>query len=208
MHRAIVFDRYQLFVDALDAVLRAAGVEVVGKATSRDRALELIDAGRADLVLVGLGGAGADEALELIRRVRERRPAIRNIVVGRDGDSSRVEQALAAGATTFVAKGASIDDISFAIKQSFDHSIHFAADHARGGTEPIESGVLSEREVEILRLVAAGRSNVDVARELCVTEQTVKFHLSNIYRKLHVTNRTQASRRAHELNLVRAVGAS
>ena len=208
MHRAIVFDRYQLFVDALDAVLRAAGVEVVGNATSRDRALELIDAGRADLVLVGLGGAGADEALELIRRVRERRPAIRNIVVGRDGDSSRVEQALAAGATTFVAKGASIDDISFAIKQSFDHSIHFAADHARGGTEPIESGVLSEREVEILRLVAAGRSNADVARELCVTEQTVKFHLSNIYRKLHVTNRTQASRRAHELNLVRAVGAS
>jgi DNA-binding NarL/FixJ family response regulator len=203
-----VFDRYQLFVDALDAVLRAAGVEVVGNATSRDRALELIDAGRADLVLVGLGGAGADEALELIRRVRERRPAIRNIVVGRDGDSSRVEQALAAGATTFVAKGASIDDISFAIKQSFDHSIHFAADHARGGTEPIESGVLSEREVEILRLVAAGRSNADVARELCVTEQTVKFHLSNIYRKLHVTNRTQASRRAHELNLVRAVGAS
>jgi DNA-binding NarL/FixJ family response regulator len=203
-----VFDRYQLFVDALDAVLRAAGVEVVGKATSRNRALELIDAGRADLVLVGLGGPGADEALDLIRRVRERWPAMRNIVVGRDGDSSRVEQALAAGATTFVAKGASIDDISFAIKQSFDHSIHFAADRARGGTDAVESGVLSDREVEILRLVAAGRSNGDVARELGVTEQTVKFHLSNIYRKLHVTNRTQASRRADELNLLRAVSAS
>ena len=60
-----------------------------------------------------------------------------------------------------------------------------------------EESVLSARELEVLRLVAAGSTNSEIARKLWVTEQTVKFHLSNIYRKLEVGNRTEASRYAH-----------
>jgi DNA-binding CsgD family transcriptional regulator len=62
---------------------------------------------------------------------------------------------------------------------------------------------LTEREREILQLVSDGESNADVARKLWITEQTVKFHLSNVYRKLDVSNRTQASRRAQQLKLVK-----
>ena len=62
---------------------------------------------------------------------------------------------------------------------------------------PVEDSVLSARELEVLRLVAAGSTNSEIARKLWVTEQTVKFHLSNIYRKLEVANRTEASHYAH-----------
>ena len=61
---------------------------------------------------------------------------------------------------------------------------------------------LTERELSILKAVAKGLSNAAIGKELWVTEQTVKFHLTNIYRKLNVTNRTQAARQAHRLNLL------
>ena len=79
----------------------------------------------------------------------------------------------------------------------FDHSIHLASDRPR--REPAVRAVaddvgLTDREQQILALVAEGHSNAELASQLWVTEQTVKFHLSNIYRKLNVSNRTQASR--------------
>ncbi|MGH3033298.1 MAG: helix-turn-helix domain-containing protein, partial [Gaiellaceae bacterium] len=89
------------------------------------------------------------------------------------------------------------DDITSAIRQVFEHSIYFV-----GGQLPaVASGPvldsslgLTRRELEILQLVAEGHSNAELARRLWVTEQTVKFHLSNVYRKLNVSNRTEASR--------------
>jgi DNA-binding CsgD family transcriptional regulator len=73
--------------------------------------------------------------------------------------------------------------------------------------QPAEDFPLTERELEILRLVASGSTNGDIARRLWVTEQTVKFHLRNIYRKLGVANRTQASHFAHVRGLVGPVSA-
>lgn len=203
MHDVVLFDRYRLFVDALDAALRTAGVAVAGKATTETELLALIDSTAADLLLVGLGADDGPESLEIIRRLGRRSPSLKTIVVSRDGEAYPSE-AFEAGATAFVARGATVDDIAFAIKQSFEHSIHFAP--SRGAGERTAGAQdafgLSPRELEILQLVAAGRANSDVARELWISEQTVKFHLSNIYRKLEVTNRTQASRRAQQLKLV------
>jgi DNA-binding NarL/FixJ family response regulator len=203
VHEVVLFDRYRLFVDALDAALRTAGVAVAGKATNETELLALIDSTAADLLLVGLGAEDGPEALEIIRRVGRRSPSLKAIVVSRDGEGDPTE-AFEAGATAFVARGATVDDIAFAIKQSFEHSIHFAPNRGAGerttGTQG-EFG-LSPRELEILQLVAEGRASSDVARELWISEQTVKFHLSNIFRKLGVTNRTQASRRAQQLKLV------
>ena len=85
-----------------------------------------------------------------------------------------------------------------AIRQAFDHSIYLARGHngkRQRSRESIEEAWgLTRRELEILTLVAEGHSNAQLARMLWVTEQTVKFHLSNIYRKLNVSNRTEASR--------------
>jgi len=87
------------------------------------------------------------------------------------------------------------------VRQAFDHSIYFASNGEHGATSAIETTspednavCLTKREIEILRLAAEGHSNSQLARMLWVTEQTVKFHLSNIYRKLDVSNRTEASR--------------
>ena len=95
-------------------------------------------------------------------------------------------------------RGIDADDLASAIRQAFDHSIYLARGHngkrqrARESIE--EAWGLTRRELEILTLVAEGHSNAQLARMLWVTEQTVKFHLSNIYRKLNVANRTEASR--------------
>jgi DNA-binding CsgD family transcriptional regulator len=95
------------------------------------------------------------------------------------------------------------------VRQAFDHSVFIAG--AAPAPTPTPAGApvrverpggLTRRELEILRLVAEGHSNAQLARMLWVTEQTVKFHLSNIYRKLDVANRTEASRWAQRNGLL------
>jgi DNA-binding NarL/FixJ family response regulator len=209
LHNAVLFDRYRLFLDAVDSVLRAAGLDVAGKSTSRGEAVELIAATDADLFVVGLDADEEDEVLELVRGVAERWPLLKIVVISHESGNRRIDEAFAAGASAFVAKGASMEDIAVAIRQSFEHSIHLAADRVaavaeRAGDAEWAADVgLTEREREILQLVSDGESNADVARKLWITEQTVKFHLSNVYRKLDVSNRTQASRRAQQLKLVK-----
>ena len=91
------------------------------------------------------------------------------------------------------------EDLAYAMRQAFEHSVFVAA--SPSGAAPCgphrsrgDARAVTRREAEILRLVAEGHSNADVARMLWIAEQTVKFHLSNIYRKLNVSNRTEASR--------------
>jgi DNA-binding NarL/FixJ family response regulator len=207
LHSAVLFDRYRLFLDAVESVLRAGGLDVAGKSTSRGHAVELIASTDADLFIVGLDAEEGDGVLDLVRGVRERWPALKVVVISHDSENRRIDEAFAAGASAFVAKGASMEDIAVAIRQSFDHSIHLAADRTTTvgvSDEWAESAGLTARERQILQLVSHGHSNADVARQLWVTEQTVKFHLSNVYRKLDVSNRTQASRRAQQLKLVRS----
>src|SRR5581483_5046404 len=102
-----------------------------------------------------------------------------------------VEVAFAEGATAFCTKAAEPDDLAVAIRQSFSRSIHLVS-VSSGSVDARPQALrisdddpeLTRREVEILQLVSEGHSNSQVARMLWVTEQTVKFHLSNIYRKL------------------------
>jgi DNA-binding NarL/FixJ family response regulator len=121
-----------------------------------------------------------------------------------------IDSALAAGAAAYVVKTAHPEDLASAIRQAFSHSVYLAG---RPAVAPIpvpepapvdDSPGLTRRELEILRLVAEGHSNAQLARMLWVTEQTVKFHLSNIYRKLDVANRTEASRWAQVHGLLDA----
>ena len=108
-------------------------------------------------------------------------------------DHEHIDAAFAAGADAYVVKTAHPDDLSLAVRQAFEHSVYLA--HARPAPPPLDNSPgLTRREIEILQLVAEGQSNASVAKMLWVTEQTVKFHLSNIYRKLGVANRTEASR--------------
>jgi DNA-binding NarL/FixJ family response regulator len=131
-------------------------------------------------------------------------------VLSAQDDTPYIDAAFAAGAVAYVIKTAHPEDVCAAVRQAFEHSIYLPGSTGTGlrAVEPAEpvvddsASVLTRRELEILQLVAEGHSNAQVGRMLWVTEQTVKFHLSNIYRKLDVSNRTEASRWAQTRNLL------
>jgi DNA-binding NarL/FixJ family response regulator len=187
--------------EAMKQVLEKAGLEVVGWATSDETAAELIAERAPDLLVLE---NDAPERCEFVRRARALHPRIKVIVVSSNDEQRLVDMAFAEGASAYCLKSAAPDDFAAAIRQSFENSIYLAN---RRGDRLVERGAgtngepatvkLTRREREILRLVADGYSNAHLARMLWVTEQTVKFHLSNIYRKLNVSNRTEASRWAH-----------
>jgi len=109
-------------------------------------------------------------------------------------------------AAAYVIKTPDPQDFAPPIRQSFQHSIYFAG-ASIGPVAPTPMPVddtpgLTRRETEILKLVAEGHTNAQLAKMLWVTEQTVKFHLSNVYRKLDVANRTEASRWAQTHGLL------
>ena len=194
---AVLVDEHPLWLDAVETLLRAVGVEVVGKTTDPDEAVRLVAALRPTLLVaeIEFPHSGSD-GLAILRRARQEVPGIRAIVLAGRDDASVIANALATGAMGYVVKTAHPDDLAAAVRQAFDQSLYFAAGPANGSASPMPPAdlPLTRRETEILALVADGRSNAQLARELWVTEQTVKFHLSNIYRKLNVSNRTEASR--------------
>src|SRR5581483_10537725 len=109
-----------------------------------------------------------------------------------------IASAISLGAVAYIVKKAQPDDLVVAVRQVFEQSVYLPGLVEPGQTvvveKPIDNSELTRRELEILQLVSEGMSNAQLARMLWVTEQTVKFHLSNIYRKLGVANRTEASR--------------
>ena len=198
---AIVFDRYPLVLEVLTRFLRALEIDVQGATTSQRQALELVEAHAPDVFVASLADGGVDtDALTLVRRATEASTAVKVIVLG--NGNGRIDALFAAGASAYVTNGASPDDIAVAIRQTYEPSIHLATVRRKPAlpTAAAEAG-LTEREVEVLVLAAEGHSNAELARLLWVTPQTVKFHLSNVYRKLNVSNRTQASRWAQEAQL-------
>ena len=199
-HRtAVLLDQHPLWLEAVEQVLHRIGIEVEGKTTSPRNALALIEERRPSLFVTGLEMEGDTmDGIECLALARERAPELKVIVLSALSDSQHVDAALAAGADAYVVKTAHADDLASAIRQAFDHSIYLAR-ASNGRRERTRETVeeawgLTRRELEILTLVAEGHSNAQLARMLWVTEQTVKFHLSNIYRKLSVSNRTEASR--------------
>ena len=197
---AVILDRHPLWLDAMDQLLADVGFEVVAQATDGTEALDLIDEHYPDVFIAGLDPANSDQ-LAYVRKATQRHPDLKSIVVSDNTEFEAIDAAFAAGAAAYCVKTASQHDLASAIRQVFERSIYLAANEghdfsARSAAPAIEPVAhdLTKREVEILQLVAEGHSNSQLARMLWVTEQTVKFHLSNIYRKLDVANRTEASR--------------
>jgi DNA-binding NarL/FixJ family response regulator len=185
----------------MEQLLTALEFAVVGKTTDPANALQLIEEHHPDVLLTDYDVSTADlDLLTCLRRARETHPELKVVVLSSTDNPQQIEAAFSAGAAVYCVKTADREDVVVAVRQAFQHSIYMAqsvqAPAARGGTSRSngDSPDLTRRELEILRLVAEGHSNAQLARMLWVTEQTVKFHLSNIYRKLDVANRTEASR--------------
>jgi DNA-binding NarL/FixJ family response regulator len=201
---AIVLDPHPIWLDAIEMVLERIGVKVVCKTSSPGEALAAIERLQPQLLILELDSQpGEPEGFEVMRRATTLAPALRSIVLSAHHHTAHIDAALSAGAAAYVVKTAHPDDVASAVRQAFGDSVYLPSGLLAVG-EPLapqaqvargeRPGGLTRRELEILRLVAEGHSNSQLARMLWVTEQTVKFHLSNIYRKLDVANRTEASR--------------
>jgi DNA-binding NarL/FixJ family response regulator len=194
---AVLLDRHPLWHEAVERVLDRLEVTIVCKTTSPAAALQAVEASGPNVFITGLKmKTGEIDGLQCIREALDRVPQLQCIVLSMYSDAGNMEAALEAGAFAYVMKSAHPDHLSSVIEQAFERSIATTAanNHPRRRTasEPSVPD-LTPREREILQLLAEGHTNAQLAKLLWVTDQTVKFHLSNIYRKLSVSNRTEAS---------------
>jgi DNA-binding NarL/FixJ family response regulator len=195
---AVLVDQYPLWLDTVEQLVSRVEVDVLAKETTTSGALAKLEELEPGLLITGIKmEEGEADGIALVRQATERYADLKAVVLSMYDDSQHIEAAFAAGAVAYVLKTAHPDDLTSTIRQAFEHSIYLAGVRpmaAPPAAQLDDSPGLTRRELEILRLVAEGHSNAELARMLWVTEQTVKFHLSNIYRKLDVANRTEASR--------------
>jgi DNA-binding NarL/FixJ family response regulator len=203
---AVLLDQHPLWLEALERILSGVGVATAAKTTRPADALERLNKIHPSLFVLDtdLNGAMPDGPT-CVHEACARVPSLKVIVVSGSEDQTRIDAAFAAGAAAYVLKRAHPEDLASAFRQMFSRSLYLAGGRASAQstlTNEADDVGLTRREREILQLVAEGGTNGEVARRLWVTEQTVKFHLANIFRKLGVTNRTQASRWAHAHGLL------
>jgi DNA-binding NarL/FixJ family response regulator len=211
MRRLVVVADNSLIVEAIRLGLRASGeFNLVGHANGRKTSARAIVDATPDVVLVD-DMDHSELAVSLIRAIKEENEAITMLVLTVRMDPEWLDQVFDAGASGAISKAIQPVALSTLVRETVDgHLIHVGSRPAatsrsrrlRAHAVATEDCPLTTRELEILQLVAAGSTNGEIARRLWVTEQTVKFHLSNIYRKLEVGNRTQASHYAHVNGLV------
>lgn len=178
------------------ALERAEGMGVGFVAGSGQAARHLIEADPPDVLIIEPWMRSGD-GIELIEWVSVEYPEMAVIALSRLWDASHVEQAAAAGARAHLQKDTRPDDLPSIIR----HVRAGAVMRPSGGEAVPGRAPLTARERDVLRLLASGLKNAQIARELFVTEQTVKFHVRNIFRKLGVETRTQAAYQAARLGI-------
>jgi DNA-binding NarL/FixJ family response regulator len=206
---AVLLDRHPLWLDAMEKLLVTVGVDVSGRASDADEAVELVRDLCPDLFIAGIDVSSPEQVI-CIKQAKQAHPEVKAVVVDDTTKGEEIDAAFAAGASVYCVKTATQDDLASGIRQAFERSIFLASTSVAAPAAPLQEVAampateLTRREHEILKLVAEGYSNSQLAKMLWVTEQTVKFHLSNIYRKLDVANRTEASRWAQVHGLLPA----
>lgn len=209
LKRVVVVADNPLIVAAIRAGVRDTGAfELLGYADPREASAARVLQSAAEIVLVD-EGEHAETSLEVIRSLREQDAALKIMVLTVDMHGDWMARALSAGACGGLSKSLHPSALTTLIRESANgHIVHAPfrarAERAAPAQPTVEHSSLTERELEILRLVSSGAKNGDIARTLWITQQTVKFHVSNIYRKLDVANRTEACHYAHVNGLVSA----
>jgi len=199
--RILLADDHRLILEGLRLAFEEVdGIEVVGTASEGRQVLPLIARTNPDLVLLDMRLPDMD-GLACLDRIRKLHPSVKVVMLSACEESSRVRTALKRGASAYIVKTVNPMDIPTAVRQVFEPAIYFGT-AVLGEVDPAAAAGLTEREVAMLRAIARGLSNAAISKEFWVTEQTVKFHLTNIYRKLNVKNRTEASRYAYQHGLV------
>lgn len=206
---AVVLDPHPVCREGLRTILAPLGVDVAATCGTPAAALRLLREHVPNLLVAEIETpSGSGEGLRLIREARAEDPDLGIVVLSAVSDRRRVAATFAAGATAYLSKHADPAEIAAEIERAVAPPIYVARDvpsvlvHGdRSAADARSVPHLTPRELEIVRLVE-GRSNREVARLLWVSDDTVKFHLGNIYRKLGVSSRIDAVAWARDRGLL------
>ena len=202
--RVLVVDDHDLFRTGLLNLLRENGVHVVGEAENGHMALRLVRELAPDVVVMDLNMPGMS-GIEATRQIASAAPLTRVLVLSISESDGDVMEAVMAGACGYLVKDSSIQQLIAGIRAAADGesliSPQIAAKvlQALRATTPAGEGAarirsdLSDRELEVLKLIANGKDNAEIARDLHISPKTVKNHISNILMKLQIENRIQAA---------------
>lgn len=204
--KIVIADDHRLMLSALRLVFENdPGFEVVAEATDGSEVLPLVGRTTPDLVLLDLKMPRMD-GFACLEHLRKRHPDVRTVILSAVDDPEIVRAAFRYGAAAFILKRIDPADLPAAVRQAMDGTVYqpFGAAEPEEQRQTIRDSGLTERELEILALVAEGKSNKQIAAELYLAVQTVKFHLTSVYRKLDSNTRTEAVRQAYRRGLLDA----
>jgi DNA-binding NarL/FixJ family response regulator len=210
--RVVVVDDHPIYRRGLVGVLESGGLAVVGVAEGVEEAVAVVDATRPDAVLTDLylsDGSG----IALVRRLVDRHPGVRVVMLTVSHDPNEMLAAVRAGADGFLCKDQAPERLVRALSGVFDGEAALSRAMAGHLVRDVRDGQrrialasrfphrerLTPRQLEILQLIAAGNSTSEIASQLCLSPETVRWHVKSILRKLRAKNRAEAAAALREI---------
>lgn len=211
--RILLADDHALFRDGLASLLRAWGMQVVGEASDGLEAVQKARLLQPDLIIMDINMPRCN-GLEATRRIMAEMPQLKVVMLTVSDDSDDLFEAIKSGAQGYMLKDLSSEQFSEMLQRVAsgevalspalatriwkEFSMEKAKKRAETGEEP-----LTEREVEVLQLIAQGKSNKQIANHLYISENTVNYHMKNILAKLQLKNRAQVVAYAYREGIIR-----
>ena len=204
--RVVLVDDHPVYREGLARLLSQSGVEVVAQAGNGPDALSIVEEAAPDVVVMDLNMPGMS-GVDVTRKLVERNPASKVLVVSVSAQEEDVTEAILAGASGYVLKDGPVEEVVAGIQAAANGESLISPRIATmllrkmrldgpSETAPAATTPLSERELQVLRLVAEGKGNQEIGEALYIGQSTVRNHISSILMKLQVDNRVQAAVRA------------
>jgi DNA-binding NarL/FixJ family response regulator len=198
--QVLVADDHRLMLAAVRRALTdVEGFEIVGEVSIGTQVVPAVRDTAPDIVLLDLRMPGLD-GLACLERLRKHDPTLAVVILSSYSDPEQIEAARVAGARAYVVKTVEPVDLGGVLRTALaggEFAVWGAESPPASRSQAAATAGLSDREGAVLAAVARGLSNREIGRQLWISEQTVKFHLRNVYIKLGVSSRTEAARYAY-----------
>ena len=201
--KVLLADDHRLMLDGIRRALEEdGGFQIVGETQNGAQVLPLVGQTSPDLVVLDVRMPNMD-GLQCLEEIRRRHPKVKVVMLSASTTPDLIEEALRRGASAYVLKTVDPTDLPSTLRQVIGGTVFSTVGATEASTSSgAKAAGLTDREIAILTELASGKSNDEIAKELWVTQQTVKFHLTNVYRKLGAKNRADAVRQAYQLGLI------